>query len=165
MMRQKKHIHTSYNCQVLGCGVLVGCLLVLAPASGWALQTHGAPEGIYVHQLAHVLFMAALGYLYWHTRKTQHRQSSGWRYLQVFCVLLSLWNGAAFLGHEMLGHLSAMDLINRGTWQEELALPFTPTKLVYYVTRLDHLLFVPALAALVISLRTFCREAERGGSV
>lgn len=146
-------------------GLLACGLLIALPESGWALQTHGAPEGIYVHQLAHVLFMASLGYLYWHTRKTQHRQSNGWRYLQIFCVVLSLWNGSAFLGHEMLGHLSAADFIDKGTWQEQLTLPFTLTKAVYYVTRLDHLLFVPALAALVISLRTFCKEADRGGEL
>src|SRR5690606_16026838 len=46
-------------------------LLVLGQTeSAWALQSHGAPEGIYVHQMSHLLFMGALAYLYWHTRRS-----------------------------------------------------------------------------------------------
>jgi len=28
--------------------------LTVFPGNAWAVQTHGAPEGLYVHQLAHV---------------------------------------------------------------------------------------------------------------
>ena len=64
-------------------------LLVLGQTeSAWALQAHGAPEGIYVHQMAHLLFMGALAYLYWHTRRSPVLVSKGWKYLQLFCILL-----------------------------------------------------------------------------
>ena len=54
---------------------IVTLLLLGQTESAWALQSHGAPEGIYVHQMAHVLFMGALAYLYWHTRRSQ---DGGW---------------------------------------------------------------------------------------
>ncbi|MCP3930780.1 MAG: hypothetical protein GY705_16960, partial [Bacteroidetes bacterium] len=81
--------------------------------SGWALQSHSAPEGIYVHQMAHLLFMGALGYLYWHTRKSQIFKSKGWKFLQVFCILLILWNLLAFTGHEAFEQLSPEDFASK----------------------------------------------------
>lgn len=125
----------------------------------WALQSHGAPEGIYVHQMGHLLFMGALGYLYWHTRKSPVTKSKGWKYLQIFCFFLILWNIIAFTGHQAFGQLSPADFIEKDTWKEQLAPPITGIKLLYYITKMDHLLNVPGLLALVISLRTFYKEA------
>ncbi len=134
-------------------------LLLLGPAkSAWALQAHSAPEGMYVHQMAHVLFMGALAYLYWHTRRFPALVSRGWKYLQIFCILLFCWNLLAFAGHEAFEHLSPADFINNNSWQERISLPLTFTKTLYFISKMDHLLNIPALLALVISLRTFYLE-------
>ena len=125
----------------------------------WALQSHSAPEGIYSHQIAHILFAGALIYLYWHTRRSPALQSRGWKYLQIFCLLFTLWNLLAFIGHETFAMLSPEDFINRNSWQEQLAGPITFIKIVYCLTKMDHLLYVPAIFALVISLKTFYRDA------
>lgn len=128
--------------------------------SAWALQSHGGPEGIYVHQMAHVLFMAALAYLHWHTRRTQDLTSKGWKYLRLFCIFLFFWNILAFTGHEAFEHLDTTDFFDKNTWREQLAAPITFGKALYYITKMDHFLVVPALFALVISLRTFYLEAR-----
>ncbi len=127
--------------------------------NSWALQSHGAPEGVYVHQMAHLLFLGALVYLYWHTRKAPAIQSKGWKYLQIFCLFLVVWNLVAFSGHLALEGLSASDFIDKGTWREQLAPPVTPLKILYYITKMDHFLNVPGLLALVLCLRTFYLEA------
>jgi hypothetical protein len=134
-------------------------LMTLWAGEAWALQSHGPPEGIYVHQMAHLLFMGALAYLFWHTRRTQDLGSNGWRYLQIFCVLLFFWNLVAFTGHEMLSHLSGEDLLDKNTWHERLASPLNSVKLLYYITKMDHFLFAPGFFSLMISLRSFYREA------
>jgi hypothetical protein len=135
------------------------CLLLLgSTANAWALQSHGPPEGIYVHQMAHILFSGALGYLYWHTRKTPITSSKGWKYLQFFCCFLILWNILAFIGHEVFKQLEPSDFIDKDSWREQLAGPVTLVKATYYITKMDHFLNVPALLALVISLRTFYLE-------
>lgn len=126
-----------------------------------ALQTHAEPEGIYVHQMAHILFMTALIYLYWHTRRTQEATSRSWKYFQLFCLFLIGWNILAFTGHEILKHLQNSDFILQDTWHARLAPPITLTKVLYYITKMDHFLIVPALLALVISLRNFYLEASR----
>jgi hypothetical protein len=138
------------------------CLLLADSNIAWALQSHGSPEGIYVHQFAHLLFTGALGYLYWHTRLTPELRSSGWKYLQVFCLLFAAWNLLAFVGHEAFSHLKENDFIDKSSWNERLAEPVNFVKMLYFVTKMDHLLFVPAMLALVISLRTFLKDALEG---
>lgn len=136
-------------------------LLVLGQTeSAWALQSHGAPEGIYVHQMAHLLFMGALAYLYWHTRRSPVLVSNGWKYLQLFCILLFCWNVLTFVGHAAFEHLLATDFIQKESWGEQLATPLSVTKGLYFISKMDHFLYVPALIALVISLRTFYLEAR-----
>lgn len=135
------------------------CITFISVENCWALQSHGPPEGLYVHQMAHLLFMGALGYLYWHTRKSPAIKSKGWRYLQIFCFFLIAWNIIAFTGHQAFGHLTPEDFIAKGTWKEQLAPPISAMKILYYITKMDHSLNVPGLIALAISLRTFYQEA------
>lgn len=136
-------------------------LIVGMAENCWALQSHGPPEGLYVHQMAHLLFSGALAYLFWHTRKRPALKSKGWRYLQIFCVVLISWNLLAFVGHEAYGFLIDEDFVNTGSLQGVIAPPVSFVKVLYYVTKMDHLLNVPALLALVISLRIFYLEALR----
>ena len=133
-------------------------LLLGQTENAWALQSHGAREGLYVHQMAHLLFMGALAYLYWHTRYSPVLISKGWKYLQLFCVLLLCWNLLAFAGHQAFEHLTASDFINKNNWTEQIAPPLSFVKVLYAITKMDHFLNVPALLALTISLRTFYLE-------
>lgn len=139
-------------------------LLVLQamPGSAWALQPHSAPEGLYVHQMSHLLFTGALVYLYMHTRRTPELQSKGWKYLQTFCILFSGWNLLALIGHEAIKFLTPEDFIHAATWNEQIGGPITPVKMVYFITKMDHLIYVPALLFLVIALRVLSREALKG---
>ena len=138
--------------------VIIFTLVLLFPVSAWALQPHAAPEGLYVHQMAHILFMGALAYLFWDIKRTSFT-GIGWRFLQVFCILFFMWNIAAFIGH-WVTHLiddSAFDMAN-GYWLSRLRYPLGPVKLVYYLTRMDHLVSMPALFFLMLSLRSFYRQ-------
>lgn len=150
------NMHYLHLTAIATIGILLGSV-----EHAHALQTHGPPEGIYVHQMAHALFTAALMYLYWHTGKTQETSGRGWKYFQVFCIFLILWNILAFTGHETFEHLGDTDIVDKDTWQARLSTPITTTKLLYYITKMDHFLIVPALFALVMSLRAFYREALR----
>ncbi len=141
------------------CIGLILLLLLGQTENAWALQVHSAPEGHYVHQMAHILFMGALAYLYWHTRRSTVFVSKGWKYLRLFCILLFCWNLLAFAGHEAFGHLAPTDFIDKNSWNEQIAPPLSFLKVLYFITKMDHFLNVPALLALVVSLRTFYLEA------
>lgn len=137
-------------------------LLLVAPDNCYALQSHGATEGLYVHQMAHILFIAALGYLYWHTRITPDLVSKGWRYLRLFCLFFICWNFVALIGHWVSLALQPTDFIEHNNWHGQLLRPLSLLKVLYYLARMDHFLSVPALFFLYLSLRTFYLEAKEG---
>jgi hypothetical protein len=101
-------------------------------------------------------------YLFLHTRRTPELCGKGWKYLQLFCLLFAAWNLLALVGHEAAAHLLPADILNSSSWFGRLAGPATPLKMVYFITKMDHLLYVPALFCLVIALRTFYLETVSG---
>lgn len=139
-------------------------VLTVFPGNAWAVQSHGAPEGLYVHQLAHIFYIAALCYLFWDIRRSAFR-SRGWRFLQAFCVLMVLWNVVAFTGHSLASFVDSADFTREtGYLSTRLQGPFTSVKLWYYFTKLDHLFSVPSLFFLYLGMRgiyrSSCEEEE-----
>lgn len=135
--------------------VLAVEIIFAIPTQAWALQSHGSPEGLYVHQMSHVLFVAALIYLFWDIRRSSFH-GKGWSYLKLFCIVMLLWNLVAFSGHFTHLPMETSDfLTNDNYFQTYILKPLTPLKWIYFLTRLDHLFSVPALFFLYLALRAF----------
>ena len=135
------------------CWFLPAALLVF-PEHALAIQSHGAPEGIYVHQMAHVFFLASLCYLFWDIRRSSFPIKS-WRYLQYFCILMILWNIIAFTGHIVGTYIDTSEIVkDNGHLSAHIAAPITNVKLIYYFTKLDHIFCVPAIICLYLCLRS-----------
>ena len=140
-------------------GAFLGILLL--PVNCWALQAHGAPEGLYIHQMAHIHFLLAMGYLYWHIRRSGFA-GRGWRYLQTFCLLMIFWNILTFMGHAADGLLEPGAITTTGVYlRERIVGPVTLEKVIYYMAKFDHLLVVPALFFLYIGMRSLYRTVEK----
>jgi hypothetical protein len=137
--------------------------LLLVPDQAWALQSHGSPEGIYVHQLAHLFYVASLGYLFWDIGRSAF-PGKGWRYLQIFCVLMIFWNTVALSGHWLGFYIAEADIIRpAGYFSPQITGPISGIKLIYFSATLDHLFSVPAIFFLFLSLRSLYKstgEAE-----
>ena len=133
-------------------------VLTVFPGKAWAVQSHLAPEGLYVHQLAHVFYGFALCYLFWDIRQSEF-QSTGWRFLQFFCILMVFWNGIALTGHTLSDYVNKSVLIQQagylGTTSHGLS---NKLKLLFYFTSLDHLVTVPAFGFLFFSMKTLYRD-------
>lgn len=142
--------------------LLTSLLLFLAlPGEAHALQVHGEPEGLYVHQMAHLHYIFALGYFFWDIRRTSFT-GRGWRYLQMFCGLMACWNALAFMGHLTGAYLDPGALLQTDCYLEtRLLSPFTLNKYLYFITKLDHLIYVPALFFLFLGLRSFYHSVAR----
>ncbi|MBW1751079.1 MAG: hypothetical protein JRJ37_10370 [Deltaproteobacteria bacterium] len=133
---------------------------ILYPSLSWALQTHDAPEGLYVHQMSHILFMASLLYLAWDVRRNKFT-GRGWKYLQIFCLFMSFWNVLAFTGHSIATCLAKGDFFTESTYlYTRLCGPFSGTKIAFYIAKFDHLVSVPALLFLFLGLRTLYHSVE-----
>lgn len=85
--------------------------------------------------------------------------------MQLFCVLMILWNILAFTGHVVTADLDQNDLISYGGyWDTRLLGPVTGAKLTYYLAKMDHLVCVPALFFLFLSMRMFYRDSLKQDS-
>jgi hypothetical protein len=141
--------------------ILLFLLLIMAillPGEALALQVHGEPEGLYVHQMAHLFYILALGYFFWDIRRTAFT-GRGWRYLQLFCILMIFWNLLAFGGHAAGVFIYPEELSQTDCYlQTRLIGPFTMHKYLYYIARLDHLICVPGLIFLFLGIRSFYKS-------
>ncbi|MGI6657562.1 MAG: hypothetical protein ACOX5Z_12250 [Desulfobulbus sp.] len=127
--------------------------------SAMALQVHGPPEGLYVHQMAHLHYLIALVFFLCYIRRAAFT-SRGWRYLQLFCLLMGLWNILAFAGHCAATRVEAESLVRTAHYLDTRLLPpFTVNNLLFYIAKLDHLVCAPALFFLFMAIRTFYRSA------
>jgi hypothetical protein len=145
--------------------LLLPAVLLGLPDVALALQVHGEPEGLYVHQMAHIHYLFALGYFFWDIRRTAFT-GRGWRFLQLYCILMAAWNILAFVGHAVGVYLQPHQLIqHNGYLQTVLASPLDLHKLTFFITKLDHLLCVPALFFLFIGMRSFYHSVagKQGG--
>ena len=146
--------------RVMGFCVLISLVM---PDAAWALQAHGPPEGIYIHQMAHIFFFGSLLYLYRDLNYTSIRDG-GWRYLRWFCLLMLVWNIVAFIGHAVTYYLAPEHIANAGSFfHSRLLGPMTGGKTLFYITRFDHLLAVPALFFLYLGLRTLYAQVVKEG--
>jgi hypothetical protein len=147
-----------FNIMWLFVPILFGILL---PGEALALQVHSEPEGLYVHQMAHLFYIVALGYFFWDIRRTSFTDR-GWRFLQMFCLLMACWNTLAFIGHLAGVYLDPQSLLPTDCYlQTQLLSPFTLNKYLYFIAKLDHLIYVPALFCLFLGLRSFYHSAAQ----
>ena len=128
-------------------------LVAVIPTPALALQTHAAPEGLYVHQVGHVLFaIAMLGFAF-RIRQSRLSKEKSWRLMSTGAVLFALWNGWAFLGHilEILIPLTHFSRDSNGL--KSILTLHSPLDVFYYLLKMDHVICFPALVFIYIALR------------
>ena len=137
-------------------------LIAVIPTPALALQTHVAPEGLYVHQVGHVLFaIAMLGFAF-RIRQSRLSKEKSWRFMSTGAVLFALWNGWAFLGH-ILESLIPLTHFSRGSAGLKSILEVhSPVDVLYYLFKMDHFICFPALVFIYIALRKM--TAQPAGS-
>lgn len=140
-----------YNLRISLYLMLLTSNLLLWPSSAMAVQGHGGAEGLVAHQLGHILFIIGISYLLFKVYLDRFRES-GWFEFKAFLWLLIFWNFLTFTGHWMRefvdsGKFSRLDNHVVAMFIDD------PWDALFYLTRLDHLLLVPAFIFLLFALR------------
>jgi len=133
--------------------VFLSELAMVSPAL--AVQHHGGAEGLVSHQLAHLLFIIGMGYMLTRVCLTKNT-GPGWLEFKSFLVLLLLWNLLTFLGHWMMEFVPPHKFISANGRTVAYSLQ-GPWDFFFYLSRLDHLLLVPALGSLLLALKKWSR--------
>lgn len=120
-----------------------------APAH--AIQTHDGMEGLVAHQIGHILFTLGMATL---LVSIFHRglKGPGWAQFKAFLVLAIGWNILTFAGHWLREYMAPQYVMD-GTGR---TCGFQITDLgdgLFYLSKLDHILLIPALLFLLLALR------------
>lgn len=144
--------------------VVIATLLATA-VPAFATQTHGSPEGLVAHQLAHVFFCVSMGVFAFWLHRHRLTTSYGWRLILYAALLLALWNIDAMAAHFLDEQFPLLTITQVDTWHIRIdTLPgYEPLGSWYYVVKLDHLLSVPALVLLYLGLRRLATESQAHG--
>jgi hypothetical protein len=136
------------------CGLLViGILLSANPAL--AVQHHGGAEGLVSHELGHVLFTCGMIFLLLRVYRDRYN-APGWFEFKGFLWCIIFWNFLTFSGHWLYEFTSPASF----TIVNHHPVFFTINNLTdafFYLTRLDHLLLLPALFLLLKALQKWSR--------
>lgn len=135
-------------------------LFSLLPDPVFALQSHGHPEGLYVHQMAHILFALAMLALLIFLRIQPLGQGRGWTYFRLSLVFFFFWNIDAFVTHWIAEGIPEEAIVGRGHLTRYISSPTDLWTWIYYIGKFDHLLCVPGMLFLTLALRTFYFEAK-----
>jgi len=130
---------------------LIILAVTLQSSPAWAVQAHGGAEGLVSHQIGHALFAIGMGYLFFRLRSTQ-TQGRGWLDFKIFILLLVAWNIVTFTGHWMNAFVVDEKLLKIHSTDFSITIQ-NVREAIYYVTRLDHLILVPAFVFLLLALR------------
>jgi hypothetical protein len=127
-----------------------------------ATQAHGDPEGIYVHQLAHLFFMLSMVILIYWLRQRKLIRQTGWKYIQYAAFFLILWNANVVLVHFFDEQAMLIKVENINTWQIRVSSSIGKwAEITYYVAKMDHLICVPALLFLFLGLKKLGVETKK----
>ena len=142
---------------------LVGFIL-FCDGPALATQAHGAPEGLYAHQLAHLVFIVSMGVLIYWLRARRPVQETGWRYIQYAALFFILWNLDAFCVHLLEEQSALIEVQRLADWQMRITAAHPSglsLKWLYYAAKLDHLLCVPAMCFLYFGLRRLMVDTQK----
>jgi hypothetical protein len=137
---------------------VVTLLPALFPVPAYAIQTHGAPEGLYVHQIGHILFATAMIGFAARIRSSRLADEQAWSFMSIGAILFALWNGWAFLGHILNELIPQTDFSRGSTGLQSVLDLHAPVDVLYYLFKMDHLLCVPALVFIYIALKRMTRQ-------
>jgi hypothetical protein len=131
----------------------------LAVAAAWAspayaFQEHGAPEGLYIHQLAHIFFALSMTGLWYGIRSSKRfRDDRGWQLIAAGAALLTLWNVITFTGHILSIFIQSSQ--KQGADTIPLWMEWT-----WHILKLDNIVCVAAMLYFYAGLRKLLRSAS-----
>lgn len=131
--------------------------LFLTAVPAWAVQSHGGSEGLVSHQIGHVLFF--VGMLYLLARIYQAGlKGPGWFQFEFFLWLIVLWNLLTFSGHWLRETVDAKKFVFENGHTSGFTIN-TFADFIFYISRLDHLVLVPAFIMLLLALTVWRRTS------
>ena len=129
------------------------------PESAFAYIPHWDPqEGFFIRQFSYLFFLFAMLFFFYELKAENLRQKPGFRFLALASGLFALWNLDCFVGQFVALSLGTPVILEpAGIFSQKLVMT-DPWVWAYYLTKLDHLLLVPAFLLLYFGIRALARR-------
>jgi hypothetical protein len=136
-------------------------LTSILPTPAWAFIPHWDPlEAFFIRQFAYLFWALAMVFFIFALKQENLAQHRGFRWLVWSGIFFALWNFDCFLGQfidlAVSPHVAAA-LTTENTQNG------TATGMwlwLFYLTKLDHLLLVPAFFCYYLGIKSFTEEQE-----
>lgn len=140
----------------------IALLPLLLPAPAEAFVPHAYP-GIIIHQMGHIFFIVSCVFVMWTIFMNHLHRQKGWRFLFLSQLLFIAWNVDTFVGHMTEYWIEAEQIIGErvGWGYFERTIMLSGKEYLYYITKLDHLLLVPAMMLFYQGLLEHLKEEHK----
>jgi hypothetical protein len=129
------------------------------PESAFAYIPHWDPkEGFFIRQFSYLFFLFSMLFFFYELKAENLRQKPGFRFLALASGLFALWNLDCFVGQFVALSLGAPDILEPAGIFSQKLLMTNPWVWIYYLSKLDHLLLVPAFLFLYFGIRALARS-------
>jgi len=137
--------------------LIAAAVLLSCPGAAHAIQQHGGQEGYYAHQISHIVFLAAMVFMYHVLKSPSLTGETGWKWVRRSAMIFGLWNVDAFISHIAEEQLEpAAKYIASGQINF-----IDTTAYIFYFTRLfEYAFLVPAFLLMVVGLLNIRRHLE-----
>jgi hypothetical protein len=135
--------------------IAVAVFVYASPAL--AVQEHGDPEGFFVHQLAHLTFIAAMAFMIFVLKKPSVSHVKGWHSIRYAALFFLLWNLDAFTAHIARRE---MDSVGGYIKDSIIYLKDLPAYAYYYLSLAEYFFLVPAFVFLAVGLYRLRKHIE-----
>jgi len=162
-MKHTPPIKTRFNIQHITSRI-TWCLCVLLwlmcdTRTALAVQTHGAPEGLYAHQIAHFAFLIAMVYIWLRSR---HRAGEGWRLIRLSFVFFAVWNLNTLIAHAVAANLDPANFQGYIGPFPRYFVAHSFMDIYFFFGKMDHFLCIPAVLCLGLGLKQMRRTVSKG---
>jgi hypothetical protein len=129
------------------------------PESAFAYIPHWDPqEGFFIRQFSYLFFLFAMLFFFYELKAENLHQKPGFRFLALASGFFALWNLDCFVGQFAALKLGDPVVTGpAGIFSQKLVMT-DPWVWAYYLTKLDHLLLVPAFLLLYFGIRALARR-------
>ena len=136
----------------------VTVLFLMQASNVFAVQEHVDPEGYYVHQYAHVVFIAAMVFMMIVLKTAAADRHTGWWSIRWASVFFLLWNLDALFSHMASYRMEPAGEYIKGS---VLVLKDFNAKFFCYSSLIEYFFLVPAFVLLAVGVNQLLRHLEK----
>jgi hypothetical protein len=133
-------------------------VFIILPSQAWAFIPHWDPqEAFFIRQFSYLFWALAMIFFIFALKQENLVQHRGFRWLVWSGIFFALWNFDCFIGQ-----LIALAIFPQGAaafTTDDQIIPGKWTWL-FYLTKLDHLLLVPAFFCFYLGINAFTKDPD-----